>query len=286
MALEGDGMESVMKRKKKKLFIHIFLRTTILLLLLITAGCLTYYTVMLYWQPKDKNSRNAFQEDTKPVKVTPIGSDNISKNLIFSYDKENNEIDAVILEIMDCKNDKLFYLTLPVKTQLTMNPALYQKMALGNPEMPQMLKLSALTEYMDFKKSALDSVKILAGVLDTNINYYTVIPSDTFSNMFLGKDVKQPDNSGVVTKYAFKWAYQKKLNTLNSEDKVKEYIKDNYSDVKSNLPIKDKLSLSKYYNKIKTKDVSFELLEGKNMNNGYVIDDSVVQQQVADITKK
>jgi hypothetical protein len=280
---EGDRMETIMKRKAKKSFISIFFKSLILVLLLVTAGILTYSVVMLYWQPKGNKGTTAYQENTKAKKVVAIGSDDISKNLIYSYNKKTNEIEAVLLELLNCDNNKLTYLTLPVKTQLTMSPLLYQKMVVLNPEIPQMMALSAIPKYFDFNKSAEDSIRIVEEMLATKINYYTVIPSDTFDEMYTTKDIQQNDGNDVVPQYVFRWSYRKTFRNIDSQDKLKNYIKENYSDVKSDLPLKGKLSLAKYYSKIKSNDLRYELLKGSNLNRGYVIDPKLVQQQLQEL---
>lgn len=282
----GDGMETIMKLNKKKLFINIFLRSMIIVLLLITAGFISYYTVMLYWHPKNENVRNAYQESTQVEKVTVIGSDNMSKNLMFSYNKQTNEIEAVVLEILNCNKKEITYLTLPVRMQITMAPAIYQKMVLSNPEMPQIMKLSAMPDYIDFKKSAQDGVRIIEGILDSKINYYTVIPSDIYKDMFLEKTVKQNDNNDSVMKYVFKWNYQKSLNNLKTEDDLKNYINKNYSKALSNLELKDKLSLVQYYHEIKSDNLHFEVIKGTNTNNGYMTESTVIQQQLSQLIGK
>lgn len=279
----GDRMETNMKRKAKKSFFNIFFKSLILVLLLITAGILTYSVVMLYWQPKGNKGTIAYKEDTKAKKVTAIGSDDISKNLIYSYNKKTNEIEAVLLELLNCDNNELTYLTLPVKTQLTMSPALYQKMVLVNPEIPQMMTLSAIPKYFDLKKSGEDSIQIVEEIFATKINYYTVIPSDTFNEMYSIKNVQQNDGNDVVPQYVFRWAYRKTFRNIDTQDKLKNYIKENYSDVKSNLPLKGKLSLAKYYSKIKSNNLHYELLKGSNFNRGYVIDPNLVQQQLQEL---
>ncbi len=268
-----------MKRKKKKTWIHIILRVTILVLLLVTAGCISYYTVMLYWQPKEKNEKTAYEE-THNEKVTAVDPDKISKNLIFSYNSEDKELEGVVLEILNCDNGNITYLTLPLNTRFTLSAKLYQKMVLFNPELPQMMKLSALSEYFNFGQSAKDALSVVEGLLSTDINYYTVIPSDMFKAMFQEKSVKQNEGNGSVSKYTFKWDYQKSVTGLKSEDEIKEYLATNYTNIESNLKLKDKQSLSKYLVKIKSSNLHFEVLDGMNLNSGYIIDEDNVHQQV------
>lgn len=283
MPPKGDRMETMMKRKKKKLYIHIFLRSMIFLLLLITAGLISYYTVMLYWQPKEKRTKTAYQDNAYDKKATAIDSDKLSKNLIISYNKKDNQIEGMVLEVLNGEKQEMIYLTLPLKTQIAMSSQLYQKMVLAKPEMPQIMKVSTLSEYIDFNDSAEDAVIIIGGMLDVEINYYTVIPSETFDEMFLEKSVSQSDGNDPVSKYAFKWSYQKTISKLKSQDDIKEYIKENYSSIQSNLSLKEKQGLSKYFEKIKTSKIRYEVIKGIHKNSGYFIDEDTIREQLKEL---
>lgn len=271
-----------MKKKKKRSFFPILLKTTILILLLITAGLISYYTVMMYWQPRDKKEKNAHQEDIRPVKVIPIDSDNVSKNMIFSYNKDTNEIQAAVLEVL-CGDQRIItYLTLPLDTVLTMPSKLYQKMVVINPEIPQMMKLSVLPKYIDFQKSTEDALLILGGMFDIELNYYTSIPEDIFDEMFTAK-VEQKDGNDPVIKYSLSTGYQNKLSQLKSEEEIKNYIKSEYDKILTNLTVEDKMSFSKFYKNIKSNQLNFELLDGVTQNSGYIIEEEIIHQQLKQI---
>ena len=269
-----------MKKKKKRSFFPILLKTTILILLLITVGLISYYTVMMYWQPRDKKEKNV-QEDIRPVKVIPIDSDNVSKNMIFSYNKDTNEIQAAVLEVL-CGDQRIItYLTLPLDTVLTMPSKLYQKMVVINPEIPQIMRLSVLPKYIDFHKSTEDALLILGGMFDIELNYYTTIPEDVFDEMFVAK-VEQKDGNSVI-KYSFSTGYQKKLNQLKSEEDIKNYIKSEYDKIQSNLTVQDKMNFSKFYKNIESNQLDFELLDGVSQNSGYIIKEEIIHQQLKQI---
>ncbi len=267
-----------MKRRTTRLFIKIFIRSFIIVILLLLAGVLSYKAAMLYWQPDREQAEVAYQEDTNTGEIAVTDQEGVSKNLICCYEEETQEITKLVLEVFDSDTNKFTYVTIPVRTQLTLSNTLYQKLILDDPEIPQILKLSTITKYLSGNKAYADEVLIAEELLKTDINYYTVIPKETYDTIFKEKQVQQSDQYDSVPMEVFTSDYKKFLKTLDTQEKLSAYIEELYPQLKSDLSLTDKLSLAENYSQAVLGEVAFELLPGKNLNNAYEMNADLTSQ--------
>ena len=267
-----------MKRRTTRLFIKIFIRSFIIVILLLLAGVLSYKAAMLYWQPDREQAEVAYQEDTNTGEIAVTDQEGVSKNLICCYEEETQEITKLVLEVFDSDTNKFTYVTIPVRTQLTLSNTLYQKLILDDPEIPQILKLSTITKYLSGNKAYADEVLIVEELLKTDINYYTVIPKETYDTIFKEKQVQQSDQYDSVPMEVFTSDYKKFLKTLDTQEKLSAYIEELYPQLKSDLSLTDKLSLAENYSQAVLGEVAFELLPGKNLNNAYEMNADLTSQ--------
>lgn len=275
-----------MGRSTGKVFFRIFIRSFFVVVALLLTGVLSYKAAMIFWQPdnKDKNSETAYQENTSLGGVVKSDKYGISRNLIYCYDEETNEITKLVLEIFDIEAHKLTYITIPAKTQLTLSVNLYQKLILDDPEIPQVLKLSTITRYLDGDKAFQDEVLITEELLGVDINYYTAIPKETFDLIYKDTEIKLKDGFDPVPKETFTGAYKKEVKALSSKNKIKSYLKEFYPELHSNLSLEDKLDFTDSYSEMSLNDVSFELLPGENHNTAYIMDHDRTEQLLKELS--
>lgn len=275
-----------MKRNAGKMFVRIFFQSFFIVAVLLLTGILSYKAVMHFWHPKSKEAETAFQEDVTSVGATDEDIDGKAKNLIYCYDEETNEITNIVLQIWNDNNKKLTYVSIPVRTQLTISNSLYKKIILDDPEIPQVMKLSTITKYLDTEKAYEDETKIIEELLGTEINYYTTIPKVIYDTIFTQKNIEQSDNYDSVPMEIFSSKYKNKMKKLDTKDKLQKYIEEIYPDLQTNLTLEDKLNSLDLYDEISMSDVTFDLIKGNNFNNAYVIDTSLAAQQLEEIIGK
>ncbi len=270
-----------MKRSAGKMFVKIFTRSIIVVAILLTTCVLSYKAAVYIFQPKEE-AELAYQDDV----ITDESDNNvkveeIAKNLIFCYDDKSKNINKIVLEILNAKKNKLTYLTIPVNTKLTVSNSLYKRMMVDRPEIPQVLKLSALTKYLDFKKKFGYGTKITQELIGAEINYYTVIPQSLYETIFTDREVKSQDGQESVMQQVFTDDFRKHLKTLDSKKKLKAYIKELSSDVKSNLSAANKVKYADNYFNALTNDISYDVIMGINQNSGYTVDLEAAAKQLA-----
>jgi hypothetical protein len=125
-----------MKRNAGKLFFKGFIRSFFIVTIILGAGVLSYKATMHFWKTPKEEAVVAYKEQAVEEHITTARVDDVSKNLIYCYDETTNEINKIVLEIFSCKNNRLTYITLPVRSQITISDTLYRDLVLVNPEIP------------------------------------------------------------------------------------------------------------------------------------------------------
>lgn len=259
----------------------VFKRSLIVVIVLTITGVLSYKAAMMFWQPSEDQTGITDELHTVTADTVKASEKGVSKNLIYCYDKKAKEITKIVLEILNSNDNKLTYITIPVRTECTLPNALYEKLTLDAPEMPQVLKLSTLTKYLSVKKAYADGAKIIGELLETNINYYTAIPKNIYETIFQEKSIKQDKDYDAVPQEVFTNEYKTLVSSLDSKNKVSDYMEEMYPKLKSNLSLKKKKTLAKSYSEISASSITFDLIKGTNLNNGYVIDESLALEQLS-----
>jgi hypothetical protein len=251
--------------------------------MLFTAGILSYKAVVHFLQPKQEDAAVANQNETVTDDKIGSGPEGLINNLIFCYDDDSKEISKIILEVLDSNNKQLNYITIPVRTQFTMSASLYKKLVLDYPEIPQVLKLSVISKCFSFDKEFKNGAEIIEDLLRTDINYYTAMPQSTYEKIFTEKNVNLADGSGTLPEEVFSNEYKSFLQTLDTKEKVKAYIKDIYPDLKTDIALNDKLKYIDSYYEISSGQITFEILKGNNQNSAYVMDPTLAAEQLTGI---
>lgn len=273
------------RKKVMRMFLRGFIQSFFIVSVLFLAGILGYRAATHYWAfPKEEAD---FKEDSvaTPEPVSTATADELSKNLIFCYDEDRKEICNIVLEVFSGKKYELTYMTIPVTTRITMSDTLYQRMVLVDPNIPQIMKFSALTEYLDQDTLFDNGVLLMEDLLDSDISYYTVIPKKIYDTIFAEEMIERSEaqetseepiptelQRRTVPVEIFNEEYMEFLKTLKTEEELSRYIEEIYPSIQSNLSLTDKMSYLDSYSKTPLKNIAFEQIPGDDYNSGFVID--------------
>ncbi|MDF2944200.1 MAG: putative rane protein [Herbinix sp.] len=298
------------KRKHNaiNLFIKGFLQSFFIVGILLVIGVVSYKATMHFWKGSDQEAVVAYKEQPAPEPITVASIDDVSKNLIYCYDEDTYEISKIILEIFNCEKKQLTYITIPIRTQFTMSDSLYRKLVLVHPAIPQMIKLSTITNYLD-KDTEFDyGVLMIEDLLGIDISYYTAIPQATFDTIFTEQDIL-PESSGQIDTSVtemndetnmstdqtteqpvpletFTEEYIALISTLKTAEEVSTYIEEIYPSLQSNLSVKDKMNYLESYCNTPSENISFERIKGVDLNNSFEINQELALQQLTELMEK
>jgi hypothetical protein len=282
-----------LKKSAGKLLVIGLIRSFIVVLILLGVGAGSYWAVMHFWDipvaaaPEEKG---LIREPEKEP-ITKAVLDDISKNLIFRVQEETGEINGMLLEIFHCEEKRMQFITIPIRTQYTMSEALYRKLVLVHPTIPQVIRLSNITKYFD-KDAVYDyGVLIMEDLLGIDISYYTAIPESIYTTIF--KTQKIAEESGATSSQkllqekessisyeAFSDKYIKYIKSFQTVEDVYDYLTEIYPSVQSNLTLSGKMNYLESYCKTPLNRVSFALMNGVNKNNAYYIEAALARQQI------
>lgn len=277
-----------MRKKVGRIFADGFLKSLIILLLLLGAAVLSYQAVMHFFHIPDNGAVKPLEEEAEPEEITKASIDDVSKNLIYSVDGESGEIDKLLLEIFHCGNKKLYYITIPGKTQFTMSDTLYQKLILVNPAVPQIMKYSSLTKYFPKETVYEYGILLLEELLGIKVSYYTVIPKNIYDTIFMTEDISTAVSPADVSqtevreypREMFREDYATFLTTLQTEEELAYYIEEIYPSFTSNITLEEKMNYLDSYCKTPIRNIFFELIAGDDENSAYIIDTAGTGKQL------
>lgn len=277
-----------MKKSAGKMFVIGFLKSFLIIGIFIGIGAFSYQMVMHYLKAPNIEAIETVGKQ-EPKYITKTSIDDISKNLIYCFDDKTGEINKILLEIFHCKNKKLYYITIPVRTQFTMTDSLYCKLIPVNPAIPQMIKLSGISKYFD-KDTVYDyGVLIMEDLLKINISYYTAIPQSIYETMFVTENLmpdvtnkEEAQSTSTVPKELFSEEYITFLKSFTTAEALSKYIEDIYSSIQSNLTLNEKMNYFESYCNTPSSSIFFELIHGVNHNSAYIVDTDLATQQFAD----
>ncbi|MDF2537042.1 MAG: putative rane protein [Herbinix sp.] len=278
-----------MKKRAARTFIRSFVKSIFIVLILLGAGVLSYRAVIRYLKVSDTDIVEAYsisedesrnkEEIIKEEGINEASVDDVSRNLIYCIDNQTGKIDKILLEIFHCKNKKLSYITIPVKTQFTMTDILYRRLITVNPSVPQVIKLSNITKYFDQDAVYDYGVLLMEDLLKIKISYYTVIPKELYITVF-GTENLKAGQKGTLPKEIFSEEYRTFLSTLTSMQAISNYLEEIYPFLQSNLSLTGKMNYLESYSKTTLLDVYFEMIRGTDSNSAYSIDTDKAEQQL------
>lgn len=259
-----------MRRSGSRIFAIGFLKS--LLFFLVFAGIMVfaYKLVMHYYGVPATNVIEAISPIQEQTPITKARIDEVSKQLIFSVDEETGDIQKVVLEIFNCEEHRIYYITIPIKTQLILSDTLHQELVLIKPSIPQFLKLSAITGYLPKETAYEYGVLMIEELLNIQVSYYTVVPQGLYQSVFETELVKKKEN--IFPREVFSDEFIEYLSTIDTETQLHIHIEELYTKINSNLSLADKLNYMESYLNTPGKNISFEVVAGEDSNSTYNID--------------
>lgn len=245
-----------MKKKSGQIFIRGLIKSFFSVCALVLIFFVSYKLTGVYLE------KNGNKDSSDKISMQREGRiDSVAFNLIFSLNETSKELEHVVLETLNTKTDCLVYTTIPMNTRLAMSHELYQEFCENNSDVPQILSFNAFkdyvkpSEYYDFGANLVDDA------LGIDISYYTIVPSDVFDDIFVGKK----DHLELSEKV-------KKTVSDFDENGIISYLKDFYKSTKSNLSLEQRLTYTPALSKVIWEDVIFHVIPGQSGSMGYVID--------------
>lgn len=260
--------------------------------MLLSAGILGYRLTLQWWQPEKQESENTLQGEIQAETENEVNPKEPTTNIIFCYNKEAGKITRTVLEILNSKEQRMTYITIPMSTEIKLSDTLYRKMTLANPDMPQFFQLTAISSYFNMDNVFEYGTVIIKELIGIKINYYTAISQEEYEKMFYSKDQDKITNM-EQSEYAdqqqkiekFTATYIKELKKMKTEDDIQSYLEEIYPSLTSNLSLSDKLKYIESYKRITTKNITFELVPGKNTNLSFKLDLSAMKARMDELIK-
>lgn len=263
-----------MREDARGLFARRFLKSMVFVLIFFGVGVLSYQIVIHLWNVPDTPVVTPVQnEESKKEQITVPSIEDISKNLIYVVDSDTGELKVLLLEIFHCEDKRMEYITIPIRTQITLSEALYQKLTLVHPAIPQVMKLSAMPGYFDKDVIYDYCLLIIQELIGIEISYYTVIPDDIYNTMFTSKDYIHS---------VFSSEYKEFLRSIKTGEELRAYIEDIYPKFISNLTLFEKMNYFESYLQTPLNNVTFDLINGIDKNSAYYIDRTLAKKQIED----
>lgn len=207
-----------------------FLKSIGIILLFLVVGVLSYYLTMLYYNQTEREERS-----TQYTHVISVNTGNESSNLIYSYDKKTQKVDAMVLELFDKTTKNLHYVTIPANTQITISAATYAEILKINQSIPQVVTMSDIPRYFKGDVAYEYGILILQEELPADIGYFTMLPSDKFSQYFEKLNRKQ------TTYYPSKVLLDSAAKCTDADD-MEDFIEEKWDDLVSDITLGQKQS--------------------------------------------
>lgn len=284
-----NGQTAVRRRKKKNIrqkFLQIFLKSFGVIILLCLTGFVSYKTTMFCFDqfggPSDDKSAKLIRELYGEVEIKDI-----SKNLIYAIDGDN-QIKAMVLEVLNTNTHNMDYITIPMKSEFTMSNELYQKLCASGSEAPQIIKISKIDSYFKGDTLYQYGVILLEDMLGLDVDYYTAVSAEEFVKMFKsGKAEAAHDKEGneitSPVEYKLRKSYLKKISTLTSEKELKDYIKEQLSRCTSNLTTRNKMEYAAEYRLVEPQLIYTHSLYGVTAESTFSVDADSSRELLAQI---
>ena len=290
-----------MKKNVLKMFFLSLGKSLLCIAVLLLVGFASYkisYTLLA----KGGAGGSSSTENLKDI-MDEAQTDEISKNLIYVTD-DKNKITHLMLEICNTKTYNMDYITIPVTTDYTIPSVMYRKLCQVNEEIPQVIRISKLLQYFDDENKAYGYGELIfEKMLGTDISYYTVLKQETYDNHYTQQKVKVayktkssenntpgPDGMVPVTNTTLKTkmnitvlsdTYKRQISDLgHDQDKLAEFIKDQYEGVASNLTVYNKLGYVEAYEKMDCNLYHFWGVPGKYSGKLFEVDTKATKKAI------
>ncbi len=285
------------KKSTFRLAVRIFFRglgkSLLIVMSIVLVGVVSYFGTRYYYKTHaDALLDNA---DTLSDIIEEATVDDISKNLIYVWDKDKEKLPYYVLEIFNTKTGQMNYVTIPGQTQITVSVDLYQRLSTVEPEVPQIIKLSKLHDYFDGDETYEYGVILLEDYFKIDISYYTVVERNIFKQCFQtpkkkvsykrkvenpvtptpGIDGTVPDNTTEKVTSVIRVAQlrseflEEAARYAASEKEFSEFLQERYKQVRSNLDIVGKVKYVKSYLALSADSIFYDCIPGEKVGKNY-----------------
>ena len=166
-----------------KIFFKVFGKTIGIMALLLGVGVASYFLTTLWFKVTTKEERS-----TQYDHVITVDAGSESSNLIYSVEKDTNAVRAIVLELFDKETGNLDYVTIPNKTQISLDAKVYEEYEKISPAMPQIVTLRDINQYFKGDVAYEYGILLLQEALNVDIGYFTAFDSVEFDKRFEKKD--------------------------------------------------------------------------------------------------
>ncbi len=258
------------KNNVVKVFFISLLKSILFIIILLVTGFASYKISYTILSDNDGNIGTS-KGDIADI-IEDAQTDEISRNLIYVCN--GDRITNLILEICNTKTNNMDYVTIPVRTEYTIPTTMYQKLCTVNQEIPQIIRIGRIKTYFANNDDAFGYGElIIEKMLGIKISYYTVLDTETYKSHYARKRVRvrfkpeegtvtaTPGPDGIVPEVQYvrvpqrisvaSSTYIKQLKDINGDqEKIAEYIKEQYERVESNLTVYNKIGYIECYEKM------------------------------------
>ncbi len=257
------------KNNVVKVFFISLLKSILFIIILLLTGFASYkisYTIL-----SDNGGNIGTSKGDIADIIEDAQTDEVSRNLIYVCN--DDRITNLMLEICNTKTNNMDYVTIPVRTEYTIPTTMYQKLCTVNQEIPQIIRIGRIKTYFANSDEAFGYGElIIEKMLGIKISYYTVLDQETYKSHYTSKRVgvrfkpsgtatatPGPDGSVPEVQYirtpqrisVASNTYINQLKDINgSQEKIAEYIKEQYEGVESNLTVYNKIGYIECYEKM------------------------------------
>lgn len=273
-----------MKKKSiAKVFILSLLKSILGIAIIIAVGFASYKISYMVLSNNSENVGTSSNE-IKDI-VEKAQTDEISKNLI--YVSNDNKISHLMLEICNTKTNNMDYITIPVGTDYTIPTEMYQKLSTVNQEIPQIIRIGRLKQYFQNDEDAYGYGElIIEKILGVKISYYTVLDQETYLNHYSRRNIEvkfkplslaeSSSEKSVTVTEKINVASRSYVNQLKdikgNQNKIAEFIKDQYERVDSNLTVYNKIGYVESYEKMDPDLIHYWGIPGKYSDKIFAVD--------------
>ncbi len=220
-----------------KIFFKVFGKTIGIMALLFGVGVASYFLTTLWFKVTTKEERSTRYDH---VIIVDAGSE--SSNLIYSVEKDTNLVKAVVLELFDKETGNLDYVTIPNKTQISLDAKAYEEYQQISPQIPQIVTLRDINLYFKGDVAYEYGILLLQEELDVEIGYFTALDSVEFDKRFEKKEGAYRPNK----------EYLETVPSDGSEDSMKDFIADEWDSLISDITLSQKQQYASGFVKVKT----------------------------------
>ena len=286
------------KNNVAKVFFISLMKSILFIIILLCVGFGSYkisYTIL----SDNGGNVGTSKGDIEDI-IEDAQTDEISKNLIYVTDEDR--ITNMILEICNTKTNNMDYITVPVRTEYTIPATMYQKLCTVNQEIPQIVRIGRLKSYFSNSEDAYGYGELIVEkMLGIKISYYTVLDQETYDSHYTKKMTKvrfrqdvdettaTPGPDGVVPTSQLKRVnerisvasslYIRELKDISGDqEKIAEYIKQQYERVESNLTVYNKIGYIECYEKMNVDYFHYWGVPGTFNNKVFTVDTKAAKE--------